>query len=141
MISLDSIINSLEETAMLFNKKAKVIYVNKTGEEFFSKSSRDIPGKIFTSIVGSRRFISPLIRTAIKEGWSCRARAVDLNIGPVTNIDFNLSLFYTSKKQRAGIGLSIFRKIIKDLRGFIMVKIWENQGGCFYLYPSCARNG
>ncbi len=33
MISLDSITNSLEETVMRLNKKAKVIYVNKTGEE------------------------------------------------------------------------------------------------------------
>ncbi|MEC4677069.1 MAG: hypothetical protein VST72_09170 [Nitrospirota bacterium] len=70
MISLDSIINRPEETVMLFNEKAKVIYVNKTGKELSGKRSGDVPGKTSTSIVGNRRVKSPVIRTAIKEVWS-----------------------------------------------------------------------
>jgi two-component system nitrogen regulation sensor histidine kinase GlnL len=94
MISLEAIINSLKETIILFDKNTKITYINKSGEELFRKSSKDIIGKKFLHIFTGEKTISPLIKKTIHEGRSFRGRSVSLNIGHPINTDFSLSPYF-----------------------------------------------
>lgn len=110
MSSLDSIINSLEETIILFDKKTKINYVNKSGEELLRKSSKDILGKRLPQILNEKESISPLIKKTIIEGRTFRGKSATLNTGQIINIDFNLSPFFTNGKIEGAI-LSISENI------------------------------
>ncbi|RPI38218.1 MAG: PAS domain-containing protein [Nitrospiraceae bacterium] len=117
MISFDAIINSLKETIILFDKKTKITYINKSGEELFRKSSKDITGKTLLQIVNSEKTISngektisSLIKKTINEGRSLRGRSVSLNIGHPINIDFSLSPFFINDRIDGAI-LSISENI------------------------------
>ncbi len=103
MISIDSIINSLKETIIFFDNKIKIIYVNKSGEELFRKSSKVILGKRLSQLINGKESISPLIKKALKEGRSFRGKSVNLNIGHIINIDFNLSPFFIDGKIKGAI--------------------------------------
>jgi len=94
MISPDAIINSLKETIILFDKKTKITYINKSGEELLRRSSKDILGKKILQIFNSEKTISPLIKKTITEGRSLRGKSVSLDIGHPINIDFSLSPFF-----------------------------------------------
>lgn len=110
MISLDSIINSLEETIILFDRNMKISYLNKTAEELFQKSSKDITGRKLSEIIKDKDPISPLIEKVITEGRSFRVKSAALNTGQMINIDFNLSPFFTNSKLEGAV-LSISRNI------------------------------
>ncbi|PKL52571.1 MAG: hypothetical protein CVV37_00535 [Nitrospira bacterium HGW-Nitrospira-1] len=110
MISPDAIINSLKETIILFDKKAKITYVNKSGEELLRKSSKDIIGKKLLQIFHSEKTISPLIKKTINEGRSLRGKSVSLNVGQPINIDFSLSPFFIDDRIDGAI-LSISENI------------------------------
>jgi two-component system, NtrC family, nitrogen regulation sensor histidine kinase GlnL len=110
MHSLDSIINSLEETIILFDRSLKITYLNKTGEELFQKSSKDILGKKLPEIIRDNDPISPLIEKVIAEGRSFRVKSAAISTGRMINIDFNLSPFFVSSKIEGAV-LSISRNI------------------------------
>ncbi|OGW26960.1 MAG: hypothetical protein A2X59_05995 [Nitrospirae bacterium GWC2_42_7] len=110
MISLDSIINSLEETIILFDRSLKITYLNKTGEELFQKSTKDILGKKLPEIIKDTDPISPLIDKVIAEGRSFRVKSATLNTGQGINIDFNLSPFFINSKIEGAV-LSISKNI------------------------------
>jgi two-component system nitrogen regulation sensor histidine kinase GlnL len=98
MIPLDTLINSLKETIILFDKRTKITFINKSGEELLRKSSKDITGKKLLQIFNSEKTISPLIKKTIREGRSLRGKSVSLNIGHPINIDFSLSPFFLNDK-------------------------------------------
>ena len=94
MIPFDAIINSLKETIIVFDNKTKITYINKSGEELFRKSAKDIIGKKLLQLFNNEKTISPLIKKTIREGRSLRGKSVSLNIGHPINIDFSLSPFF-----------------------------------------------
>jgi two-component system nitrogen regulation sensor histidine kinase GlnL len=96
MIPLDTLINSLKETIILFDKKTKITFINKSGEELLRKSSKDITGKKLLQVFNSEKIISPLIKKTIREGRSLRGKSVSWNIGHAINIDFSLSPFFVN---------------------------------------------
>jgi two-component system nitrogen regulation sensor histidine kinase GlnL len=98
MISLDTLINSLKETIILFDKNTKIIFINKSGEELLRKSAKDITGKKLLQIFNNEKTISPLIKKTIHEGRSLRGKSVILNIGQPINVDFSLSPFFVHDK-------------------------------------------
>ena len=98
MIPLDTLINSLKETIILFDRRTKITFINKSGEELLRKSSKDITGKKLLQIFNSEKTISPLIKKTIREGRSLRGKSVSLNIGHPINIDFSLSPFFVNDK-------------------------------------------
>lgn len=110
MISFDAIINSLKETIILFDKKATVTYINKSGEELLRKSSKDIIGKKLLQIFDGEKTISPLIKKTISEGRSLRGKSAVLNIGHPINIDFSLSPYFVNSRTEGAI-LSISENI------------------------------
>src|SRR5512139_1560604 len=110
MISLDAIINSLEEAVILFDKTLRIVYLNKTAEEMLRKSSKDIMMKKVPEILGNDRTISPLIRETIREGRSFKGKSASLDIGHNINIDFHLSPFFSNGKIEGAV-LSISQNI------------------------------
>ena len=110
MISLEALINSLKETIILFDKKTKITFINKSGEELLRKSSRDITGKKIVQIFRSDKTISPLLKKTIHEGRSLKGKSVSLNIGQPINIDFSLSPFFVNDTIEGAI-LSISENI------------------------------
>jgi len=110
MISLDAIINSLQEALILFDRAARIVYLNKTGEELLRKSSKDIMLKKLSEIVKEDKAISPLIKKTIGEGRSFKGKSVSLDIGQIINIDFHLSPFFSNGKIEGAV-LSISENI------------------------------
>ncbi|MFI5295066.1 MAG: nitrogen regulation protein NR(II) [Thermodesulfovibrionales bacterium] len=110
MISLDAIINSLEEAVILFDKTLRIVYLNKTAEELLRKSSKDIMMKRMPEILGNEKAISPLIKETIREGRSFKGKSVSLDIGQIINIDFHLSPFFSNGKIEGAV-LSISQNI------------------------------
>ncbi|MBI5639205.1 MAG: PAS domain-containing protein [Nitrospirae bacterium] len=98
MISCEAIINSLEEAVILFNKKNDIIFLNKTAEELLRKSSKDILGKKLQNILDGEKAISPLIKKTILEGRSFRGKSINMNVGQVISMDFNLAPFFLNGK-------------------------------------------
>jgi two-component system nitrogen regulation sensor histidine kinase GlnL len=110
MISLDAIINSLEEAVILFDKTLRIVYLNKTAEELLRKSSKDIMLKKLSEIFESEKAISTLIKKTIREGRSFKGKSVGLDIGQFINIDFHLSPFFSNGKIEGAV-LSISQNI------------------------------
>lgn len=110
MISLDAIINSLEESIILFDKASTIVYLNKSAEELFRKSSRDIEGKNLSQMLNGEKSIPPLIRKTIAEGRSFRGKSVKMDIGRTMSVDFNLSPFFVNSKIEGAV-LSISENI------------------------------
>ncbi len=110
MISLDAIINSLEEAVILFDRTLRIVYLNKTAEELLGKSSKDIMLKKLSDILKSEKSISTLIRKTIIEGRSFKGKSVGLDIGQFINVDFHLSPFFSNGKIDGAV-LSISQNI------------------------------
>ena len=110
MISLDAIINSLEEAVILFDKTLRIVYLNRTAEELLRKSSKDIMLKKLSEILESEKAISTLIKKTIREGRSFKGKSVGLDIGQFINIDFHLSPFFSNGKIEGAV-LSISQNI------------------------------
>jgi two-component system, NtrC family, nitrogen regulation sensor histidine kinase GlnL len=96
MISFEALINSLKETIIVFDKKATITFINKSGEELLRKSSKDVTGKKLLQILHNDKIISPLLKKSIREGRSLRGKSVTVHIGHPVNIDFNLSPFFAN---------------------------------------------
>ena len=94
MVPFDSIINSLKETIILFDKNSRMSFINKSGEELFRKSSRDMAGRRLTYLIAGEKKISPLIRKTITEERSFRGKSISIDMGRQINVDFSLSPFY-----------------------------------------------
>ena len=110
MISLDAIINSLEEAVILFDRSARIVYVNKTAEELLGKSSKDILKRKWGEILQGEKTIAPLIRKSTHEARSFKVKSVNLGAGRLVNADFHLSPFFVSGKIEGAV-LSISENI------------------------------
>ncbi len=94
MVPFDSIINSLKETIILFDKNSRMAFINKSGEELFRKSFRDMTGKKLSQLIIGERKISPLVRKTIAEERSFRGKSVSVTLDKQMNVDFSLSPYY-----------------------------------------------
>ena len=110
MIPCDAIINSLEEAIILFDKATNIVSLNKTAEELFRKSTKDIMGKKFSHLMGGEKSLAPLLKKTIIEGRSFRGKSVSMNIGRMINFDFSLSPVFISSRIEGAV-LSIAENI------------------------------
>lgn len=108
MIPFDAIINSLDETIILFNKKKEAIYINRAGEELFRKSSNDIIGKKFSQLALGRETISSHMKKSLEDGRSFKGKSMTMNVGKSINVDFTLSPFFVNDRIE-GVILSLSR--------------------------------
>ncbi len=110
MIPCEAIINSLEEAIVLFNRSFLITYLNRTAEELFGKSSRDLMGKTYTALLRGEKVLPPLIKKTVSEGRSFRGKSVSTHIGTPMNMDFNLSPLFIDNKVEGAV-LSVSRNI------------------------------
>ncbi|MEK6652724.1 MAG: PAS domain-containing protein, partial [Nitrospirota bacterium] len=103
MFSLEALINSLEDTIVLFDKKGVVQFVNRAGEEFFARSLKEITGKKFRELFPEEKIISGLIKKTISEERPFSGRGVDIAIGKTINVDFNLSPFFVQGETKGAV--------------------------------------
>lgn len=90
---LEAIINSLSEAILLLDKRNTIMFINKTGEEFFGKGYREIVGKRLPDIYPGSAVISGLARKAIREVRSFSAKNVEAQIAGLSTIDLDISPF------------------------------------------------
>ncbi len=74
----EALINCLEDTVLLLDRKGVITFINRTGEEFFGKGYQDIVGKKIKEVFPGTASISTLVKKAIKELRTFSAREVDV---------------------------------------------------------------
>ncbi len=89
----EALINSLAEAVLLLNTQGTVIFVNKTGEEFFSKSSQELVGGKLADLFPGAGGIASLAKKAVRELRSFSVRDVELKTGSPSRIDVDISPF------------------------------------------------
>ncbi|MDI6727964.1 MAG: ATP-binding protein [Thermodesulfovibrionales bacterium] len=94
MVFLDAVINNLDEAIFLFDKKGRLIFINKAGEEFFGRSNKEIKHRQFKDLFSDAKDIAMLIQKTITEGRSFNCKEMEVDIGRAANIDLNLTPFY-----------------------------------------------
>lgn len=108
MVSVDAVINNLEEAILLFDKKGRLVFINKAGEEFFGRSFREIKHRQFKELFAGTKDIVMLIQKTINEGRSFNCKEMEVDIGRTVNIDLNLSPFYPEVPEGSpGVGGAI----------------------------------
>jgi two-component system nitrogen regulation sensor histidine kinase GlnL len=95
MISLEVLINNLDEVVCLFDRKRRVAFINKAGEEFFGKSYREMRNKPFGYLFPQSDEIEMLVQNTISEGRLYNSKETELNIGRKVNVDLHIAPFYT----------------------------------------------
>ncbi len=103
MFPLESIINSIEESIVLFDTKGMVKFVNRAGEELFARSAKEITGKRFEKLFPEEKKFSDLIKKTISEERPLSGKGVDINIGRTVNVDFNLSPFFVQGETKGAV--------------------------------------
>ncbi len=103
MFPFEALINSIEETIVLFDKKAVVKFVNRAGEELLGKSLKEISGKKFKELFPEEKAMSGFIRKTISEERPFSGKSVDINIGRIVNVDFNLSPFFVQDETKGAV--------------------------------------
>ncbi len=78
MPPFETILNSLEDAVLLFNKKGRLLYLNKAGEELFGRKLRDLRDKGLGALFAKPCDLSGLVRRAINEGRSYKGRDIEL---------------------------------------------------------------
>ncbi len=103
MFSFESLINNIEETIVLFDKKYVVRFINRAGEELFGKSSKEIIGKKFKALFPEEKAMLGFIKKTISEERSLSGRGMNINIGRMANVDFNLSPFFVQGENKGAV--------------------------------------
>jgi PAS domain S-box-containing protein len=110
MFSLEALINSIDEAIVLLDKRCEVKFVNRVGEELFGKGIKELIGKRFKKLFPEEKTISTLMRKTISEERPFSGKGVDMNIGRVINVDFNLAPYFVQGENR-GVVLSLKENI------------------------------
>jgi len=110
MFSFEALINSIEDAVVLFDRKAVIKFVNRTGEELLGRSLKEITGKKFRDLFPEEKTISGLIKKSISEERSFSGRGVNINIGRMVNADFNIAPFFVQGETQGAV-LSIKENI------------------------------
>lgn len=95
MVSLEAVFNNLDEAVFLFDKKGRLIFINKAGEEFLGRSYKEIEHRQFRYLFSDAKDIAMLVQKTITEGRSFNCKEMEVDIGRAANIDLNLSPFYS----------------------------------------------
>lgn len=95
MVSLDAVVNNLDEAVFLFDKKGRLIFINKAGEEFLGRSYKEVEHRQFKDLFSNAKDIAMLVQKTITEGRSFNCKEMEVDIGRAANIDLNLSPFYS----------------------------------------------
>lgn len=89
-----ALINCLEDAILLLDKRNIVVFINKTGEEFFGRGRREIVGKKLKEIFPNTASIVELSKKTMKELRSFSAKEVEAKITGMSKVDFHMSPFF-----------------------------------------------
>ncbi|MFO0754172.1 MAG: ATP-binding protein [Thermodesulfovibrionales bacterium] len=90
----EAVINNLDEAVYLFDKKGRLIFANKAGEEFFGKSLKEIRHRQFQDLFSTSKDIVVLLQKSLREGRSFNCRDLEIELDRVVSVEVNVSPFY-----------------------------------------------
>ncbi|MBF0557696.1 MAG: PAS domain S-box protein [Nitrospirae bacterium] len=90
----EAVINNLDEALFLFDKRGRLTFVNKAGEEFIGKGLKEIRGRTFKELFSDVKEIVVLMKKAISEGRLFNCKALEVERGGAGTINVNISPFY-----------------------------------------------
>lgn len=90
----EAVINNLDEALFLFDKKGRLKFVNKAGEEFFGKGLKEIRNCTFRELFRDVKEIVVLLKKAVSEGRLFNCKALEVERGGAGTINVNISPFY-----------------------------------------------
>ncbi|MGD0282939.1 MAG: ATP-binding protein [Dissulfurispiraceae bacterium] len=94
MISFEAVVNNLDEALFLFDKRGRLAFVNKAGEEFFGKGLKEIRRRTFKELFSDIKDIVVLLQKTIREGRLFNYRDLEVERGGQRTINVNSSPFY-----------------------------------------------
>jgi two-component system nitrogen regulation sensor histidine kinase GlnL len=94
MISLESLINNLDEVVCLFDSKGRLAFINKVGEEFFGRNFREIRNMLLGDLFPESDDIEMLFHKTLSEGRLYNCKEMEIDIGRTVNVDLHLAPFY-----------------------------------------------
>lgn len=103
MVSSEEIINNLDEAVFLFDKKGRLIFANKAGEEFFGKGFKEMKHKQIKHLFSGANDIAVLLQKTISEGRSFNCRDMEVDLGRPANINLNVSPFYSNNNTEGAL--------------------------------------
>jgi two-component system nitrogen regulation sensor histidine kinase GlnL len=103
MISPESVMNSLDEAILVFDRSFRVVLLNRAAEELLGRGLRGITHRRFDELFGNAEGVALMVKKTLNEGRSYNAKEVDLDIGRSLNADITLSPLYIENSLRAAI--------------------------------------
>ncbi|HIJ60576.1 MAG TPA: PAS domain-containing protein, partial [Nitrospirae bacterium] len=94
MIFTENILNNLHESVLLFNKKGRLTYINRAGEELFLRSFKDLKDRRFENIFSLSKEITELIKKAFQEGRAFKGRDMEFRDSNEVNVDICITPYY-----------------------------------------------
>lgn len=113
MFPFEALLSSIEETIILFDRKITVTFVNRAGEELFGKSLNELSGKRFVKLFPEEKRFANLLKKSMSEERHFSGKGVDINIGRIVNVDFNLSPFFMHGENKGAV-LSLKENMVVD---------------------------
>lgn len=89
----ESILNNLEEIICLFNKDGRLIFANKTAEEFFHKNFKELKSSFIKDFFYSRQDIEMLFQKTITQYITCRCKDIEISIDRHKSINTDIDIF------------------------------------------------
>ena len=96
MISLESLINNLDEVICLFDGTGRLVFINKAGEEFFGRNLREMRNKTIGYFFPENDAIEMLFQKTVSEGRLHNCKEMEIDVGRTVNVDMHLSPFYSA---------------------------------------------
>ncbi len=103
MISLEGIINNVDEVICLFDRQGKLSFINKAGEEFFGRNLREIRNKPISYLFPQSEDIEVLFQKTVSEGRLYNCKEMEFDIGRPVNVDIHLAPFYAADTTEGAI--------------------------------------
>ena len=94
MVPFEVIINNLDEAVLLFDKKCRLIFINKASEELFGKGIKEIKQIQFRRLFPGAKDILSLVQKTIEEGRSFNCKDMEIDAERPVGVDLNISPCY-----------------------------------------------
>ena len=95
MISLESVINNLDEVICLFDCTGRLVFINKEGEEFFGRNLKEMRNKPISYFFPENDDVEMLFQKTLSEGRLHNCKEMEIDVGRIVNADVHLSPFYS----------------------------------------------
>jgi two-component system nitrogen regulation sensor histidine kinase GlnL len=94
----DEILENLDESICLFNTDGRLIFLNKTAEEFFGKDMKELLGCELCDLLPDGPDLSIFLQKTLTEGRPYQSKGLEIKANNTTNADVALVPYYTAGK-------------------------------------------